>query len=183
MTLPWLSMAVALFMASILLWAGLEKARNLQGVSSTFTALGFAGWMAKPFAALLAITELSVALGLLFSPDSAATQGGVVILAGGFAVAGAIALKRKRLIRCNCFGAGSSSYLGKKQMIALLPWLGAVGLVRLGVPESQPVFNGATYFAVAALTISFLRAPAVYKAWQEARGDRLSAMETYGWQQ
>jgi hypothetical protein len=176
-----LSITVALSMASILLWAGTEKLRNLQPLSSTLSQLGVPAWAAPFLGALIAIAEVAVAGGLLFRPQAVWTQGGVVALASAFALAGLVALTRNKVIRCSCFGAGGRGHLGKTQIIALLPWLAAVWLLRLGGTEVVSPSAGVFLFTVAALTITIVRAPAVSRAWMAARSDRFAAKEMYWW--
>ena len=176
-----LALTVSWAMAGVLLWAGLEKARDLGSSASTIRSLGVPLKLARRSAGLLALTEVGVAFGLLFKPESVVTQIGVVVLALAFAVAGIIALRQDEPIRCNCFGAGGNGHLGRNQIIALLPWLAGVVLVHLGALESSSLSEGAIRLAALGLSLAVFRAVAVWRAQREARGDRLTAMEMYVW--
>jgi methylamine utilization protein MauE len=171
---------IALMGAAILLWAGLEKARDPGSTVSTLLQLGVPARLARA-AGLLIVAELAVGLGLVFRPDSAWTQVGVVVLAGAFAGAGLLALRRGERIRCACFGSGRRGYLGANQIKALVPWVGGAAILRVGDVERPSPSRGAELLAGIALTMAGLRLVPLVGAWREARGDRRSAIETYVW--
>lgn len=173
----------ALTMAAVLLWAGLEKSRNLALTVATVKEIGFSSALASPVALLVAIAEIGVALALLFRPDSTVTHASVALLAGLFALAGLIALRSGKQIRCHCFGAGGNGLLGKSQLIALIGWFAGLTLLRLRGLEAPSVSIGVAYLAATCLVIAGVRAFAVRKALLEARGDRVSAQEMYRWLQ
>jgi hypothetical protein len=173
----------ALIMAGVLLWAGLEKTRDLAATATTIREIGLPRFFAAPAALLIAAAEVGVALALLFRPELTATHLGVALLAGLFALAGLIALGLGRQIHCHCFGAGGKGHLGKPQLIALIPWLAGVVLLRFGAQEALPLSIGAAYFAATSLVIACVRGCAVRKLLLEARGDRQSAEEMYRWLQ
>lgn len=168
-------------MAAVLLWAGLEKARNLAPTAATIRSLGFPRKLTWAAALFITSAELTVAVAVLFRPYSALTQIGIVLLAGLFALAGLIAMGLDKPVRCSCFGAGGQGYLGMAQLLALFPWLAGAILLRMGMQESQPLSVGAAYFAVTSLVIAAAKGIGVCRAWLEGRGDRLSAQEMYGW--
>jgi hypothetical protein len=164
---------------SLLLWAVVEKARDLSPTAATIHRLGVPGPLARPAAFLVTAAELLVAVAVLFVPDTAVAQAGIVCLAAAFALAGWIAWRRGEAIPCNCFGAGSRD-LGVSQILALVPWLVAAGLLRLGA-ERPAATEAAVAFAVISLLLAAVQAIALRKAWIEARGDRRSAQEMYSW--
>ena len=168
-------------MAGILLCAGLEKLRDPAPIAGTIRGLGAVGRIAKPAALVLAGVEIAVALGLVFRPDSFLTQGGVVALALAFGSAGAVALLRDEPIRCGCFGAGGSGYLGWKQVTAMLPWFAGAAVLRLLMPAPPPLRVSATGLASIGLGIAAARAISVVKAQRGASGDRRSAEEMISW--
>jgi hypothetical protein len=175
-----LATTIALMGASILLWAGLEKARDPGSTVSTLRQLGVPAPLAA-VAALLILAELAIAVGLVFRPDSVWIQTGVVVLAGTFAFAGWLALRRGELIRCSCFGSTRRHYLGANQIKALVPWVAGVAILRVADVEAPSPSRGADMFLGIALTIAGVRLIPVLGAWREARGDRRSAVETYVW--
>jgi hypothetical protein len=172
---------VALAMATVLLWAGLEKARDQASVASTMARLGLRASSARPAAALLAAAEVATALGLIFRPGSIATVAGVVGLAGAFGIAGLIALRRNERIPCTCFGLHGDGSLGMSQVAAFPFWLGGAALLWLEGPARSPDLPPAALLALVGLTMAALRAVHAFRAAHEARGDRRSAREMLLW--
>ena len=176
MTIP--ATAVALAMASILLWAGLEKARALPSVASALAQLGVPQKRVSAAAVSLIAAELAVALGLIFRPGSAATLVGVLGLAVAFAGAGLIAMVRHRRIRCSCFGSSGGAALGKRQLLALPLWIAGAAVLRLQPP---PPWQGEVSLAVVGLSLAALRGISTWRAALAARGDRGSTQEMLVW--
>jgi hypothetical protein len=172
--------AIALAGSAILLWAGLEKARDLGSTAAMLRQLGVPTRLARA-AGLLVLAELAVALGLVFRPDSRWVVLGVVVLAVAFAWAGLVALRRGELIRCSCFGSARRAYLGTTQIKALGPWLGGAAFLAVAGVERPSPSEGATRLAVIALAMASLRMVPLLRGWREARGDRRSAREMYVW--
>jgi hypothetical protein len=177
-----LATTVALVGASILLWAGLEKARDPASTASTLRQLGVPARLTNA-AGLIIPAELAVALGLVFRPDSAVTQGGVILLAGAFALAGLLALRRNEPVRCSCFGSGWGGNLGRNQVLGLVPWVGGAAFLHVVDLAPPSPSRGAAMLAGVGLTMAGARLVPVLGAWREARGDRRSARETYLWLQ
>ncbi len=173
--------ASALTIAGVLLWAGLEKARNPASISSTITELGVPRRVARPAAIFLIVTEISIGVLVLFQPSSVVVQMGIVMLALLFAFAGLIVWMRGKRIQCGCFGAGARGYLGLRQTLNLVPWCIGAAILKMGPPEGQALSESAALFASVALVIAAWRGYAVLRAQHEARGDRLSAKEMYSW--
>lgn len=174
------SIVAALTMAVVLLWAALEKVRSLPSMAATVQALGVPRATALPAALAVTAAETGVAVALLFRPDSAVTQAAMVSLAGLFALAGTIALLRDEPIPCRCFGTGGR-HLGAPQIIAFLPWLAGVGVVRRGFAEAPPASVAAASFAAIALSLAAIKGAGVWRGRNEARTDRRSAEEMYEW--
>jgi hypothetical protein len=175
-----LATTVALAGALVLLWAGLEKARDPGSPSSTLRALGVPSRVAA-LGVLVIPAELAVGVALVFRPDSAWTQGGVLVLAGAFALAGLLALRRDVRVHCACFGTGRGGYLGAHQVVALVPWIASVAVVNAADLEHPSPSQASTLLAGVALTMAGVRLAAVLRPWHEARSDRRSARETYRW--
>jgi uncharacterized membrane protein YphA (DoxX/SURF4 family) len=176
-----LATAIALSMAGVLLWAGLEKLRDLNPVVSTIRGLGVPHQLAARGAVFLATAEIAVALGLMFAPHATWTLAGVTALAATFASAGVLALRHDAPIRCSCFGPGGQGRLGWAQIAMVGPWLAAAAVVRWGTPDPLPLPTGAGRFMVVALALSCLRVGTVATAWLAARDDRRSAEEMFAW--
>jgi len=171
---------VALLGAFVLLWAGLEKARDPGAPASTLRALGVPPRLAA-LGLLVIPAELAIGVALVFRPDSAWTQGGVLVLAGTFAFAGLLALHRAEQIRCACFGSGRGGYLGANQALALIPWIAGVAILIVADAGHASRTRASALLAGVALTMAGVRLMPVLSAWHEARGDRRSAQETYRW--
>ena len=177
-----LGLCVAMFMAAVLLWAGLAKFASLDRFASTLQALGVpTGWSHR-FSGLVPLAEVLTALGVLFAPHWLWTQVAVVALGGAFALAGLIAMLRKQRILCKCFGSSANGgYLGLKQILALPACIGVVSTLYLSIPNPLPLVTRALLFAASGLAISTLKAVSLRKVVNEARADRLSAEEMYIW--
>ena len=176
------ALGVAFAMASVLLWAGLEKARNLTAVSPVFAQLGVPARSARLAAALVAGLEVAVALGLIFRPGSLTTLAGVLCLASAFAIAGLIASFRgTETIPCACFGFYGGGRLGTTQVAALPLWFACAALVWLGAPGELSYSLAVSSLAAAALAMATLRAFSAWKEWGIARADRQSAREMLVW--
>lgn len=172
---------VTLSMASVLLWAGLEKARSLASVVSILRQLGVSGSVARTGGPLLVAAEVGVALGLIFRPGSAGTLGGVLALSGAFAVSGLVALRQNKVIRCGCFGPGGDSYLGKRQMAVFPLWCGGVAFLWIEGAPHPSVSGGFSLLAMVGLALASMRAVAALRASKVAQGDRRSAEEMLLW--
>lgn len=173
-----LSIFVAMSMSALLLWAGLEKLRNLRSTSGMLRALGFPDRYTEILASLLVIAEIGVATALSFVPDEILTRVGVVVLSGIFAVAGGLTIILEKKVRCSCFGTGGR-YLGKAQIAALIPWITGVFILTIGINEPTSFEAGAIRFASVSLAIAIIRCAALVRAWKDARNDRLAAEEMF----
>jgi Methylamine utilisation protein MauE len=177
-----LGLCVAMAMATVLLWAGLAKFTSLGGFASTLQALGVPAKWSHRFSALAPLSEVLTALGVLFAPHWRWTLMAVVALGGAFALAGLVAMLRKRRILCNCFGSSATGgYLGLTQVLALPAYVGGASILYYGIPTPLPLAAGALLFAASGLAIVSLKAVGLRKVVSEARGDRLSAEEMYVW--
>jgi hypothetical protein len=174
-----LALCVALLMAAVLLWAGLAKFTELGGFAATLQALGVPLQWSPYAAALVPLSEVIAALGVLFAPHWLVTQLAVAALGGAFALAGLAALVRKRRIRCHCLGSGG--YLGLTQVLALPAWIGGASILYFGFPSPVPPETGAALFAACGLAVATLKAALMRPVVRAARGDRLSAQEMYLW--
>jgi len=173
--------AVALTLAVVLFWAGLEKVRHLTPFVSTLRQMGIPAGGAQPAALVLLGAELGVAVGLVLRPASAMTLTAVLSLAGAFAVSGLIALRRKQTVRCGCFGPYGNGYLGMNQIAAFPLWVGAVALLWVQGTPPPSGLRAASALAAVGLTLAALRAVHAVRAAHEARGDRRSADEMLVW--
>lgn len=173
---------IAIFViAPVLLWAGLEKLRNTKPIAATVRGLGVPRGLSTPVAALVAGTEILLALLVVFRPDHVLTQAGIVALAVVFAIAGLVAMASGKSIKCSCFGVGGGGYLGKSQLAALPLWIAAAGFLKYGGTETPSLETGALYLAGISLAIAGIQGIRVIRSQIGARKDRLSAREMYIW--
>ena len=171
---------VALVGAAVLLWAALEKIRDPRLITSALHQLGF-GALAPLAAVLLIVVELAVGVALVLRPDLRATQVGVVVLAGAFALAGVVALRRELPIPCGCLGSASSGELGVNQLLAFVAWIGGVALISRSDTSALSPSERIDLLAIVVVSIAALRVVTIFDGWRQARGDRVSARETYTW--
>lgn len=175
-----LATAVAWSMATVLLVAALEKARHPGPTAMTIQSLGFPARAALPLALALTAAELAAALAIVLAPGSGLAQAGVMALAFAFAAAGLAAMRLDNRVPCSCFGSGGGN-LGKRQLIALLPWTAGVAILRFADWRPPDVAFGAVSFAAIAIAIACVRAAGAFGARGEAAADRRTAEETYEW--
>lgn len=167
---------VALALSAVLLVAALEKARAPALTAATLRGLGVRHALALPVTRVLTLAELGTAMAVLFAPASTVTHAAIAALAVAFAVAGVMALRSDEPLRCSCFGAGGGD-LGWRQIVALVPWLAGVAVLRSATPN----VDGALLFALVALLILAARSISLARAFVEAVGDRRSAQEMLHW--
>jgi hypothetical protein len=176
------AMSAAAVVGALLFRSGLEKVINLAPTVSTVFALGIPAKCTDRIAPLVALSEVAIAFGVLFAPHSLWTQAGVAALGGAFALAGLTAIIRKKRIRCNCFGSGGAgAYLGYPQILALPAWVGSALILHYGATGPPSLATNAFLFAAVGMTITALKAVALWRAVGDARADRISAQEMYIW--
>lgn len=175
-----LAAAATLAMASVLLWAALEKARRPSSLASVMGRLGVPASAVGFAAALLIGAELAIAFGLIFAPRMPLVAAGVLALSGAFAGAGLVARIRNEEIHCGCFGPGGG-YLGKAQMVAFPFWLAGAVLLRHPGRPPPALGDAASSFALVGLTVAALRVAAALRVSRAGRADRLSALEMLPW--
>lgn len=172
---------VSMTMAAVLLWAGLEKARDPSAFVAVLRALGVADRAAGVAGGLVTGLELSVGVGLIFRPHAALTLAALLGLAASFALAGGIAFLRHQDIPCGCFGLYGEGRLGRDQLTAFPLWLAGAALLRLNGAEWAAGVGAGGVFALVALSMAALRGFGGVRAAWAARGDRRSAREMFVW--
>lgn len=179
-TLSVVALSLAVTMAGLLLWAGLEKARAPAAAATTLRRLGLRSPLDRLAAVLLAATEIATGLALVVVPESVATQAAVAALALAFAAAGAVALARRERIPCSCLGSGAGT-LGSRQVVTLGPWLGGAAFLALTLEVPSDPSAAAARLAVLGLGLAAIRGTVLWKAREQARDDRLTAAEVAAW--
>ena len=167
--------------AAVLLWAGLEKLRDVRTVSASITELGLADRVAPAAARLIILAELAVALLLVTAPESPIAPLGLVLLGAIFTASGAIALLRDERIHCHCFGRARGSRLGWNQILAFPIWLTAGYLTWQFATSPASVREAGVSLAIIGIIIASLRTAALLSEFRRARGDRRSAERMYPW--
>lgn len=171
----------SLGMAGVLLWAGAEKLRNLDPTAKVVVHLGLPDRAAWPAALLLALTEVTVAVGLVWYPGSYLAVGVVSGLAVLFAAAGWSAIRSGKRIHCSCFGSRGAGYLGITQIIALPIWICGSLLVVIAAPGARSLESTVILSVSITMSMAMIRTPGALRAVLQARGDRLTAMEMRQW--
>jgi hypothetical protein len=167
-------------MATVLLWAGLAKARNAPAFTAVLRELGVPRRGQRVFAASVIAIELGIALGLIFRPQSIATLAALVGLAAAFALSGLLALRQHAEIHCGCFGPYGGGQLGGRQILAFPLWLAGAGLLWQNAAAPMDL-TGAPLFALVTLSMATLRGASTVRAAYAARADRRSAREMFVW--
>ncbi len=176
-----LVMVLRLIIVSVLIWAGLEKARNSSSARSALRALGAPHSVAGPAVAMITIAELSIAAGLIFMPRSHAVLAAVAALGVVFGVAGLFALWLDASVQCGCFGLSSSGLLGRRQLATLPLWIASAWVLWLERPDSPGLSDGLGALTIVSLGLAVARTIGALRATRVGRGDRLSAQEMLSW--
>lgn len=121
-----LGATVQLAAALALVVAATGKLARPRAFTATLQALDVP-WTG-PVRAAVVVAELGAAAALVTAPGAPTTQVAVVGLGAAFALVGVVAWARGEQVECACFGGGSGSPLGLRQVAALPLWL-AVALV------------------------------------------------------
>lgn len=174
-----LALVTAAAISAVLLSAALAKLRAPRAIEETIRRLGF-DRSARAGALLLIAGEGVVGVALLFRPDAVWTQIGVVMLAASFCIAAAVAIWRRQSISCSCFGSVARP-LGRRQLIAFLPFATAAGVMRLFIHEAPPPSTAMALFASVSLVTAIRAAWPAWIEWRQSRSDRRSAEEMYLW--
>jgi hypothetical protein len=166
-------------LAALFLVAGLAKAPAVGRLQRTIEQLGLDRARAGPAAVVVVGSEVVAAAGLLVSPAASWPRLLVVVLAGGFAVAGLKALSAKEPIGCSCFGNVGQGRLGWRQ-VALLPgWLVLVALAQARPPGWGPA-QGLAGLAALVLAIGSWQAARELPRYRDVRADRRACGQAIG---
>lgn len=170
MLLPgWLIASLVSVGCGVLLWAGLEKARNRRPLASTLAALGVSPGLAGVASLVVPAAELGT-VALVAAGGSRYLSGLLFIALGtGFAVAGALSRLTGRRVACACFGA-TASELGWRQLAALPLWT-ITGWAAIRLPD-YAVRDRLVVLVAGSLAIMVLRAVPAIRAGVAARADR-----------
>jgi hypothetical protein len=176
-----LTTVISLGMAALVIWAGAEKLRALDATVKVIVHLGLPRRAAQPVALSLALTEIGVAVGLVWHPGSHLVVGAVIVLAVLFAVAGWLAPRSGKRVTCSCFGGLGTGYLGRAQIKALPAWICASLILFAAAPPARTVENTAMLLALITTAMALTRVPGALRALLQTRDDRRTAAEIYQW--
>jgi hypothetical protein len=174
-----LALVIAAAVSAVFLSAALAKLRAPRAIEETIRHLGFAR-AARAGAILLIVGELAVGVALLLRPDAMWTQLGVVVLASAFAAAAAAAIWRRQSIPCSCFGSAARP-LGRRQLIAFIPFAAAAAVLRLFIHDAPPPATGMTLCVLVSLVLAIRAAWPAWIELRQSRSDRHAAEESYLW--
>lgn len=161
--------------------AAVSKARAVRSLGTTIVSLGTPSWLARPTAIAVVAGEGAAAVGLAVVPTAWWPRLLVVVLAAGFAGAGAVALLGHRRISCSCFGSLSGARLGWRQITLLPLWWGLAGLAQ-GWAPAWNVTVGVLGLDVVVIGLLARALITQRRLWRAVRGSRLAAagFETRG---
>ncbi len=162
-----------LVLAGVLALSALTKAYLPARFGETLRQLGFPAALSRSGAAAVIVAELATGVALVVAPGSGWPRVAVLVLASGFAGAGAWALTTGRRVACHCFGPGQHAALGVRQLVALPGWLGLCGLAQVK-PPTWTVAQGVGLLAFAVLGGGAVRIVRAWPLWQDLRADRIS---------
>ncbi|MDQ1707092.1 MAG: hypothetical protein QOJ88_303 [Pyrinomonadaceae bacterium] len=101
-----------LALSTIFSIAGVTKLLDPRGTRDAVKNFGVPGWLAPAVSILLPLTELAIALGLLFDQAAGASAIAALAVLGLFVAAISVSLARGRTHDCHCFGQLYSRPLG-----------------------------------------------------------------------
>lgn len=161
---------------ALLLLAALEKLRAPAAFRGTLAALGVPVRVRPALSVGVPLAELGTATALLLLPATPWPPAAVLVLALGFAAAGALALRVDGDVACSCLGPTGGGVLGRRQLLALPIWVLAVAAVRLDPPRWTAT-TGAAVLAGLCLAYGAWRGREVAVARSGARADRRAVVE------
>ncbi len=153
-----LGIAAQLTLASVLLLAGFSKVVTPRELRQVLVRLGLANPLAGAATALVITAEIAAGAALLIVPAQAWPRALTLVLAAGFAGAGAVALLRRERIACHCFGAIGSGALGRRQLALLPAWLLVTAPAQWQPPTWEPEV-GLLLVSTALLVLAALQVP------------------------
>jgi hypothetical protein len=157
-----------------LMLAGLAKLRAPAEFAETLAQLRVPRGLRRVTRYAVPGAELAVAAGLLVLPGAYLPIAGLAGLGTAFAVAGALALRADRPVRCSCFGATGGT-LGLRQVLLLPLWLAAAYVLYRGGPQWNAA-TGLELLAALVVVLGAANAGRVVLAWRAAAATR-TAME------
>lgn len=157
-------------MAGVFMYSGLRKAVPGHGVEPTLRGLGLVA-SARLVAPGVVVAELAASTGLALFPGSVVPRLAVGVLALGFAAAGALALRKRLNIACNCFGAGGDRKLGREQLVLVPIWLAACVAAQISPPDWSAE-SGVVGVALFLVVLIFAEIVMAIPVWRSLRRDR-----------
>lgn len=153
----------------VVMWSGLEKARNRSPLTSTVVGLGAPRRLAAVIGVTVPCIELATVLSVVVGVTPYLSGALFVALGTSFAAAAAWSMVTRRRVACACFGAVGGR-LGWHQFAALPLWLVA-GWASVHLPATTPTQRlGA--LAAGMLVLTAARAVPALRQGLRARSDR-----------
>lgn len=154
---------------AVLMWAGLEKARDRRPLASTLAGLGASPGLAGIVSLAVPAAELGT-VAVVVAGGLRYLSGWVFIALGvGFAAAGALSKLTDRQVACACFGS-TATVLGWRQLAALPLWM-ITGLAAMRLP-GYTIRDRLAVLATGLVAITVLRAVPAIRGGLAARADR-----------
>ena len=162
-----------LVLAGVLTLSALSKSYRPSRFGMTLRELGLPRGLSTSGAAVLIVAELATGVTLVVAPGAGWPRVAVLVLAVGFAGAGAWALATGRRVACHCFGPGQHTTLGVRQLVVLPGWLALCGLAQVE-PPTWTAAQGLGLLAFIVFGGSAVRLVRAWPLWQDLRADRIS---------
>lgn len=170
MLLPgWAAASAVTAACAVLLWAGLEKARDRRPLASTLAGLGVSRRLADIGSIAVPAAELATVAIIIAGGPRYLGGTFLIVLGASFAAAGALSKLTRRQVTCACFGS-TASELGWRQPAALPLWL-ITGWAVTRLPNVA-VRDRLAFLAIGSVAITVLRAVAAVRSGMAARADR-----------
>jgi Methylamine utilisation protein MauE len=170
--------APVLALAFVLMLGGIAKAVERRGTEGALRELGLGDRAAALVARVLPVAELVCAAMLWLRPTAWWSLAAVETLFVLFALAGAVALTKRRTVRCACFGAlQKSDVLGWRQVLQL----GFASAAAAAILVTQPEWGserGLLGFSLTALLVAAFLTTAATRHARALRTQRRSYAAT-----
>ena len=132
--MPALVLMASFLLSAVFVAAGVGKLTDRPGTRKAVGEFGAPDLLVSPLALLLPVTELAVAVALLFAATRPSGAVGALVLLGVFSTAIGVSLARGQAPDCHCFGQLHSAPASWKTLVrnAALAGLGVVALAERG---------------------------------------------------
>lgn len=173
-----LAFLVSVSMCALLLLAGTEKLRAMDGFAETIRRLGIPARLIPAVVVFLPVFEIVVGISLVLVPNSWLPKTGALLLVISFAVAGVVGLASREPIRCACLGSTGEHVLGSRQLYALPVWLVGLAYLEWFASTNWTWHTGVYYIVLSVLTLTVLKSISLARRATAASSTRQAMNES-----